>query len=155
MAGEDDADYVCRFLAPWVGIDEDHVTGAPQPAQTRCAWGELPGPRGHWVCAWPQRQIAQARFRQAQLCSLRTTLAAVWHHAQPAGGTLPSVPAPCAGSLPTVLGPYFLAAGCGARQRMRALQLSQRPGELGVEVCGDRVEVSGSAVVVLEAALLV
>lgn len=76
--GSDTVDFVSRYFAPWVGIDEDPVTGAAH----------------------------------------------------------------------TVLGPYW-ASRLG-KDRMRARQVSARGGELMVKVEGDRVHLTGEAVVVLD-----
>jgi PhzF family phenazine biosynthesis protein len=52
---------------------------------------------------------------------------------------------PVTGSAHALLGPYW--AGHLGRTRMLAAQLSRRGGEVGVEVVGDRVQLTGSCVV--------
>ncbi len=51
---------------------------------------------------------------------------------------------PVTGSAHALLGPYW--AGRLGRTRLLAAQLSERGGELGVEVAGDRVQLTGSCV---------
>jgi PhzF family phenazine biosynthesis protein len=58
---------------------------------------------------------------------------------------------PMTGSAHTVLGPYW--AGRLGRSSLSGVQASSRPGLVGVEVNGDRVNVIGRAVIVMEGVL--
>lgn len=61
---------------------------------------------------------------------------------------------PVTGSMATVVAPWFQQAGYTRSNHMRSLQCSHRPGELGIEVCGKDVKITGATTVVMAGQLL-